>query len=39
MQSVLLVKVLGAQPLPPRLCGEDLHNVLVIKAVDGKGMY
>lgn len=39
MQSVLLVEVLGAQPLPARLCGEDLRNVLMIKPVDGKGMY
>lgn len=39
MRLVLLVEVLGAQPLPARLCGEDLHNVLMIKAVDGKGMY
>lgn len=35
----MLVEVLGAQPLPARLCGEVLHNVLVIKAVGGKGTY
>jgi len=38
MQSVLLVELLGVQPLPARLCGEDLHNVLMIKAVEGKGI-